>query len=132
MQTIMKPGKEVVVTVPDKLGLLSDITTTIAEAHINVNAICAYTADNVAHLRLVTDDNKRAVDALSRAGFKANEHDILVCQISPHFLHQELEKIVNNYEVKSNYWCAATHNGEHAVLIFSPKENFQSTVAAYT
>lgn len=131
MNTNIKPGKEIVVSLHDKVGLLSDITTAVAEARVNIRAVCAYVTDGSAHLRLITDNNERAIKALHNAGFKVTEHDVFLCEIAPHIMHPDIESLVSNYEVNSNYWCAATHSGEHAMLVFSPAEGFKGCVTEY-
>lgn len=124
----MNVSKEVVVTTPDEIGVLSRISTAIAESRVNIRAICAYEMGDLAHLRLVTDDNERAIKALERAGFKATEHEVLLCEVSPHVLHSEMDKIVSGYDIKNNYWCASAHSGEHAMLVFSPTTSLKGTM----
>lgn len=122
MDTTMKGGKEVVVTVPDSIGVISQISTVLSEARVDIRAMCAYAVDNVAHLRLITDDSDKAFQALSRAGFLPKESAIVMSEVSPHSIHPEFPN-VSGHEVKSNYWCASAHSGEHALLVFSPKDN---------
>lgn len=124
METIMNTGTEVVVTAPDRVGILSDISTAVAEAHIRIKAICAYEVDDVAHLRLVTEDDKKAIEALTKAGYRATEHEVLYCEVSPQDLAPA--HIAGSYDVENNYWCASAHTGEHAVVVFSPRENLKA------
>lgn len=123
MNTNINTGREVVVTASDEIGVLSRISTAIAEAQVNIRAVCAYVVDGHAHLRLITDDNQKAIRILNREGFKTTEHDILFCEVSPHVLHPNADVFAGGYDVENNYWCAATHSGEHALLVFSPSEN---------
>lgn len=122
MKTNTKTAKEIVVTARDKIGVLSRISTVISESEVNVRAVCAYEVDGIVHLRLITDDNERARDALGKAGFDATEHNVIVAEVSPHSVHPEVESFVDNISTGNNYWCASAHNGEHAVIVFSPAE----------
>lgn len=124
MDTKMDTGTEVVVSAPDRLGILSEISTVISEAHVNIRAICAYEVDKVAHLRLITNDDKKAIEALNKAGFKADEHEVLMCEVSPGDL--PAPNVAGSIEVENNYWCASAHSGEHALVIFSPSDNVKS------
>lgn len=123
MRTNTRTGKEIVVTTPDRIGVLSQITTLIEETHVNIRAICAYEVDGVAHLRLITDDNAKARDALNRGGFDATEHNIIIAEVSPHSIHPEIANFADNIPTGNNYWCASAHSGEHAMIIFSASEN---------
>lgn len=64
-------GKEIVVTVMNKIGILADLTKVLADHGINVEAVAGYTKENEARIMLVTEDNQRAIDALIKAGYKA-------------------------------------------------------------
>jgi hypothetical protein len=121
MQTIN--AEEIVIAMPDEVGLLSRITTAITAAQINMKAICGYSTDNTAHFRLVTDDNEKAAAALKAAGFECNSHPVMMCEVSPSEIHPEIREFGDGLEVTNNYWCAAAHSGEHALIIFSPKDN---------
>lgn len=123
MKTNTKTGKEIVVTVPDKVGVLSRISTVVSENNANIQAICGYAVDGMAHVRLLTDNNEKARDSLHRAGFDAVEHDVILTELSPHFIHPEFTNFIGDMEMGNNYWCAASHCGEHAVLVFSPKDS---------
>ncbi|OGQ48180.1 MAG: hypothetical protein A3I09_01710 [Deltaproteobacteria bacterium RIFCSPLOWO2_02_FULL_47_10] len=123
MKTEMEVGKEIVVTASDEIGVLSRISTIIAETHANIRAVCAYELDDTAHLRIVTDDNQKALAALHKAGFNATEHEVVLCGVSPHLVHPDASGIAGNFEVENNYWCASAHSGEHALLVFSPADN---------
>lgn len=123
MQTNVRVGREIVVTTPDKLGVLSRISTAITDSHVNVTAICAYSTDGVAHLRLITDDNETARDVLYKKGFDTTEHDVTIAEVSPHSVHPEMAPFTENIQPGDNYWCAAAHSGEHAMMVFSLKES---------
>ena len=125
METITNIKKEVVVNVPDEIGILSRISQILSDAEVGITAICGYETDGTAHLRLITEDDEKAMAALKSAGIKASEHDVLVSEISPHSLHTDLTEAAGGYEVENNYWCAANHSGEHALLVFSPREHMR-------
>lgn len=123
MKTNTKTGREIIVTVPDKVGVLSRISTVVSENNANIQAICGYAVDGMAHVRLLTDNNEKARDSLHRAGFNATEHDVILTELSPHSIHPEITNYIGDVDTGNNYWCAASHCGEHAVLVFSPKDS---------
>lgn len=128
MKTNLSSKREIVVTVPDKVGVLSRISTVITETRVNIVAICAYATDGLAHLRLITDDNKKAGEALNKAGFEATEYEVTVAEVSPHRIHPELSNLAGGVEIANNYWCASAYSGEHAMIVFSTKDNLPRQV----
>ncbi len=129
MKTNVTMEKEIVIKVPDKVGTTMLVAGAIAEADVNITAICGYSVDNDGHLRVVTSDNAKALDALVKAGFEAEEHDVVRCEVSPNVIHPDLGSVLGGFEVKNNYWCAAAHGGEHAVLYFTIKGNIHPSSA---
>jgi hypothetical protein len=73
-------ASEIVVTASDEVGMLARITSPIAEARINVNACCAFIEKKNASFHFLTSDNASAIAALSKAGFKATERDVVVVE----------------------------------------------------
>jgi len=73
-------GKEIVITVANKIGILADVSKILAEHGINIEAVAGYAEkDGNAKIMLVTADNLRASDALIKAGYKsAKENEIVI------------------------------------------------------
>ncbi len=129
MKTNIHVEKEIVVKIPDEVGVTSRVAGILAEVGVNIRAICGYAVDNDAHLRIVTDNNEKAVDALKTAGLMAEQHDVVRCEVSPNVVHPDLGVALAGYEVGNNYWCAADHSGEHAVLYFPLKGHVQPSAS---
>ena len=72
-----KKVKEISFSMPDKVGLLSEVTTAIAGAKVNITAICAYAMENSAYFMLTTDSNAKAKKALAPLGFTIEEGDVV-------------------------------------------------------
>lgn len=71
---------EIHLTTDDKPGTLARVTAPIAEARINVNAICAYRMEGKANFLIITADNKVAAEHLNKAGFDTTEHEVVVLE----------------------------------------------------
>ncbi len=71
---------ELQVSCEDKPGALAQVTAPIAEARINVNAICAYRMDGKANFLMITGDNESAKQHLDKAGFTTTEHEVVVLE----------------------------------------------------
>ncbi len=75
-------GKEIVVTVVNKIGALADISKIITGQGINIDAIAGCAVDNEAKLAFVTNDNLQAVDALKKAGYNSlKEEEVVIAEL---------------------------------------------------
>jgi len=75
-------GKEIVVTVVNKIGVLADMAKIMAEHGLNIEAVAGYATDSEAKIMLVTNDNLRASDALRKAGYKSlKEHEVVIVEL---------------------------------------------------
>jgi len=126
-------GKEIVVTVMNRIGVLADIARILADHGINIEAVAGYAMENEANIMLVTDDNLRSLDALVKAGYKAaKENPVLILDLEnkPGSLKLVSQKLASeNIDLKYIYGtgCASncpaklivsTNNDEKALLIF--------------
>ena len=65
-------GKEITVSIVNKIGVLADMSKVLSDHGINIEAVSGQSSeDNTAKIVFVTDDNLRAVDALKKAGYKS-------------------------------------------------------------
>jgi hypothetical protein len=66
-------GEEIVITTKNKVGLLADVSMTMANNGINIEAVLGYEVGDTAKLMLVTDGNIRIIDTLRKKGYKSVE-----------------------------------------------------------
>jgi hypothetical protein len=71
-----KKVKQLSFMTPDRAGLLSEITTALAGAKVNISNICAYGMQGEANFMLTTDSNSKAKKALSPLGVEFKEYDV--------------------------------------------------------
>lgn len=77
-----KLGKEIVITVSNKIGVLADMSKLVADHGINIDAVAGYAVNNEAKIMLVTGDNLRAVDALKKAGYTSlKEEEVVIVEL---------------------------------------------------
>ena len=86
-------GKEVLVKISNRIGILADLAQIIADRGINLLAIDAYALADQAYVRLLTEDNLRAVDVLREHGYNPHEEDVVLLTIphKPGMLHRVSE-----------------------------------------
>ncbi|MFH1441389.1 MAG: ACT domain-containing protein [Candidatus Omnitrophota bacterium] len=125
-------GKEVVVTVVNKIGVLNDMSKLLAEHGLNIEAVAGYTtAANEAKIMLVTNDNLRAVDALKKAGYKGAKENpviVLVLENKPGALKIITAKLASE-DIDIKYIYGTTCSGDFpAKIVISTSDDEKALV----
>jgi len=56
----VKRAKQISFSMPDRAGLLSEVTNAVSGAKVNISAICAYAMENTAYFMMTTESNAKA------------------------------------------------------------------------
>ncbi|HEX3035547.1 MAG TPA: ACT domain-containing protein, partial [Thermodesulfobacteriota bacterium] len=75
--------KQINFTMPNKVGLLSEVTSAMAGAKVNINTITAYEMEDKAHFMLTTDSNAKAKRALAKLGVEKTTEDEVIAVEMP-------------------------------------------------
>lgn len=97
-------AKELVIEAADKQGLFADIASAIADAGVNITAVCAYAVGDKAYFRIITSDNVRAKNALVKKGFKVEEKDVATVMVEDR-VGRAKELALKLKEGKVNLYC---------------------------
>ena len=73
--------KQISFTLPDKIGLLSEVAAFITAAKINIEAICAYGMGEEGRFMIITDNNAKAKKVLSQMGAEVNSEDVIAVEV---------------------------------------------------
>ena len=116
--------KEISLTMPNKVGLLSEITTAITGAKVNITAICAYAMENSAYFMVTTDSNAKAKKALAPLGVAIEERDVVEVEL----LNKpgELEKVAKRIAdagIDIEYMYATAGAGKTAACVFKTADD---------
>src|SRR4030042_4599792 len=97
IMTRARKVKEISFTMPNKVGLLSEVTTAVARAKVNITAICAYAMENSALFMLTADSNAKAKKALASLGVGIEERDVVEVEMAnkPGELQKVAKKIAD-------------------------------------
>jgi hypothetical protein len=115
--------KEIRLFMLDKIGLLSEVTTAIAKAKVNINTICAYAMENHAFFMLTTSSHAKAKKALAPLGFGIEEKDVIQVEVpnKPGELQKVAEKIASaGIDIEYMY---ATTGGGKATCVFKTADD---------
>lgn len=125
-------GKELVITVPNKIGVLADITKILADHGLNIEGVAGYAMSNQANIMLVTEDVLRSKEALQKGGFKSiKENEIVVVDLEnkPGALKSITSKLASEkIDIKYTYGTACPE-GCPARLIIATTDNEKAIVS---
>jgi hypothetical protein len=126
-------GKEIVVTVVNKIGVLADISRILADHGINIEAALGYaTANNEAKIALVTEDNLRVMDVLKKKNYnniKENEVVMVELENKSGALKNVTAKLAAEaIDIKYIYGTTCSCGGP-ARIVFSTSDNEKALMA---
>ena len=124
-------GKELVLTVPNKMGTMANVSKILADHGINVEGVAGYAMGNEAKIMVVADDLLRAGEALKKAGFKAIEQkEVVVVELEnkPGALKSITAKMLDA-KIDIRYIYGTTCSGGcAATIIVSTSDNEKALV----
>jgi hypothetical protein len=112
--------KQISVFLENKAGRLSEVTAVLAEAAVNIRALSVADTSDFGVLRLIVNDNQKAMEALKNNGFSVGITDVLAVEVPdrPGGLHQILD-MLHKAQINVEYMYAFVHpSGNNAVMIF--------------
>jgi hypothetical protein len=122
--------EQISVFLENKSGRLSEVTTILAEAEVNIRALALADTSDFGVLRLIVNDNDKAVAALKNSGFTVGKTEVVAVEVEdrPGGLNSILEILKGN-EINVEYMYAyVRHTGQNAVMIF----RFDNVASAIT
>ena len=123
----VRRAKQLVATMPTRVGLLADISDTIRSAGVNITAISAYERDGQAKFLLVTDDNTKAGEALGRLAADVREKDVLIVELDNRV--GALADVARKFAeagINVEYTYGTTGPGDKARLVFKTSDHMRS------
>ena len=121
----VKVGNEIVVTAANKVGILADVSSLIAEEGKSITAITAAVISGAATLQMLTDDNSSVKDILKAKNYDVSEREVVVVELEnkPGALKLVTKKLAEE-NINLSYLYGSTSKGEGpATIIFSSSDN---------
>jgi len=116
--------KNLVFTLPNKVGLLSEVSSALAQAKVNINAICAYEMEDKAIFMLAAESNARATRALAPLGAEIKEEEVVAVDMPNR--PGELEKVAKKLAeagININLIYGTTGTGKTSTCFFKTADN---------
>ena len=112
--------EQISVFLENKTGRLSEVTTILAEAKVNIRALALADTSDFGVLRLIVDNIDLANDVLKENGFTVGKTEVLAAEVDdqPGGLNRILD-ILKEQSINVEYMYAyVSHTGKDAVMIF--------------
>ncbi len=119
-----KKVKQLSFTMANRAGLLSEVSSALSGAKININTVCAYEMGDSAHFMLTTDGNARARKALAKLGIESKEEDVVAVEM-PNKIG-ELEKVskkIADAGINIVYVYGTTGTGRSSACLLQTSDN---------
>jgi len=115
--------KEAIIRVNNRAGALAQITKSLADMGLNIEAVIATVEGTEAVIRLVTGDHQRTLDALRGQRLEVQEARVVVAEVEhrPGLLREITEKLARQHIDLSYLYATAT--GDKCLVIFSSTNN---------
>lgn len=113
-------AEQISVFLENKAGRLAEVTGILSDAKVNIRALALADTSDFGVLRLIVDNNEKAVEALKNRGLTVGRTDVLAVEVEdrPGGLHSILN-LLNEAEINVEYMYAfVQHSGKNAVMIF--------------
>jgi len=132
MITSASLGKELVVTVPNKIGVLAGISKILADHGVNIKGVAGYGIGPEAKIMVLSDDTLRAKEAIEKGGYKnIKENEIILVDLedAPGALKSLTSKLLSDkIDIKYIYGTAC-EGGCPARIIISTSDNEKALVS---
>jgi hypothetical protein len=108
----------------DRPGLLSEVTSLIAGAKVNLTSICAYAMDGKAYFMMTADSGAKAKRALAPMGVALDEDDVVSLEMANRAgeLHKAAKKIADA-GINIEYMYATAGTGRASTSVFATSDN---------
>ena len=109
--------KQLTFIVPNRVGLLSEVTTFLANGKINIEALCAYGRGEEGVFMIVTDNNAKAKKILTQMGAEVKAEEVIAVELAnkPGQL-QKVAKKVSDALVDINYVYVSPSKGKMTIV----------------
>lgn len=115
---------ELHVITPNETGILGRVLGTLANAGINLKAMCAYAEEEKGHFLLITSDNDKAMTALESLGYEVSTNEVVTVQIGDRIgAGAEIGALLGNAIIDIEYCYGTSSGAGQALLVFKTSDN---------
>jgi hypothetical protein len=113
-------AEQISVFLENRAGRLAEVSAILAEAGVNIRALSLADTSDFGVLRLIVNNNEKAMETLKNAGFTVGKTNVVAVEVEdrPGGLHKILDVLFKS-EINVEYMYAfVQQSGNNAVMIF--------------
>jgi len=119
-----KKVKQLSFTLSTRAGLLSDVTSAIAKAKVNITAICAYEMAKNAYFMLTADSAARAKKCLAFLKIGIEEEEVVVVEMPNKVGElQKVAKKIADAGINIDYMYGTAAAGKSSTCVFKTSDD---------
>jgi len=123
VQTV-KEETELLVTTPNEPGIYGRVLGTLANAGINLRALCVTSEGERGFFQLITSDPKKAEKALRTLGYKVKTRRVVAVSVTDRIgVGAEIGHLLGNAVVDIEYCYGSSSAESLSLLIFQTNNN---------
>ena len=117
-------AKEIQLVLPNKVGTLAKVSSTIAGAKVNIDAICAWGENKKAYFHMVAERHMKAKNALIKAKFKTTDEDVILVEMpnKPGEM-QKVAKKIGDAGINILYTYGSEGSGRTSFCVFKTEND---------
>lgn len=120
----VKIETELQVITPNEPGITGRVLGTLANAGVNLRALCAYSEENEGYFLLLTSDNKKAKKSLETLKYKVNTNPVVTLLTSDRIgAAAEIGVLLGNAVIDIEYCYGSSAGVGEVLLIFRTSDN---------
>ena len=120
----VKEETELHVITPNEPGILGRVLGTLANAGVNLKALCAYSDKKQGTFLLITSDNKKAKKALKDLKYEVTENNVVTINIDDRIgAGAEIGALLGNAAIDIDYSYGTSAGLGKAMLVLKTNNN---------
>ncbi len=120
----VEEATELHVVTPNEPGILGRVLGTLANAGVNLKALCVYTHEGQGHFLLITADNKKAEKSLRALGYKVKTNKVITVEIGDRIgAGAEIGALLGNAVVDIDHSYGTSAGLGRALLVFKTNKH---------
>jgi len=120
----VKEDTELHVVVPNDPGILGRVLGTMANAGVNVKAMCVFSEGDRGHFLLVTDNYRKAQTALKSLRYKVTLNKVVTVAVTDRIgAGAEIGALLGNAVINILYAYGSSGGAGHSLLVFHTNNN---------
>jgi len=112
--------EQISVFLENRAGRLAEVSAILAEAGVNIRALSLADTSDFGVLRLIVNNNEKAMETLKNAGFTVGKTNVVAVEVEdrPGGLHKILDVLFKSGTNVEYMYAFVQQSGNNAVMIF--------------